>query len=553
MRTSTLACVAAFLAIAPASASAAWPPGGLQVAYPYQYHRDGRLVHDGTGDILSMVHNTGHGNWWIVNRVTPNGDYAAGWAASGIGLYNDGASAAVFATAIDGSGGLWHVQHFTGSTSSDVVLDHVTSTAEYEPSGSPPWNVAATSAQEFHPAVERDGGTGAFVAWWRNFSQLYLQRMTANGLVEAGWPAAGKLLLGDFQFAEIRPTMLADGAGGVLVLANAYGGLYLFRVDGAGAVPAGWSDGLQLDAGGATTADLIRADASHVFAVWTVDGRVVSQLVPIASTDPDWPGSPLELFSASQGPSQLDVVSDGAGGLHALCRTADEGARWQHVGANGQLASGFATGGLSPVDGDAVLVATSLGPAGRIFGATGKDGGLIATWRDLRAGGAGARARWLRADGTPDPAEPAAGRLVAADADPYAAYVLAALEDGEGGAYVLWSADARLPYWSTAYVTRAFASDVLDAGRPTGPALELSIGPNPARDLLTVHATLPLAGSARLALHDLAGRLVAAREIQGAGRHVERLGDLGTLAPGLYVVSIAQGKSVRSARVAVIR
>jgi hypothetical protein len=251
--------------------------------------------------------------------------------------------------------------------------------------------------------------------------------------------------------------------------------------------------------------------------------------------------------------SRAGPGTSGAGGLHALCRTADEGARWQHVGANGELAPGFATGGISPVDGDAVLVPVSLGSAGRIFGATGKDGGLIVTWRDLRAAGAGARARWLEADGTPDPSEPAAGRLVAADADPYAAYVLAALDDGQGGAYVLWSADARLPYWSTAYLTRAFASDVLDAGRPTAPALELSIGPNPARDVLTVHATLPLAGRARLALHDLAGRLVAAREIHGAGRHVERLGDLATLAPGLYVVSIAQGKSVRSARVAVIR
>ena len=551
MRTPVLPLVSIILlALAPLPAFATWPAGGLQVASPYRFNREGRLFHDGAGNILTAVHNIGHGNWWIVNRVTPEGEHAAGWTTNGVGFYySDGSPVAEFAVAIDGSGGLWHSDNIQGPTSTDVVLDHVNASATLEPAG-PPWNMAATSAQELLPGVARDGGTGAYVAWWRNYSQLYLQRVTSNGGVESGWPATGKLLWNDDLIA--RPAMLADGSGGVLVLANGSQGLYLLRVAADGSTPPGWSP-VPLDAGGATTAELVRADASHVFAVWTVGGAVFSQLVPLASSDPGWPGYAVELFSADQGASQLDLAPDGAGGLHALCRTADDGARWQHVAASGDLAPGFAAGGISPLDPDAVLELTAAGSIARVCGATGTGGGLIACWRDLRASGPGVRARWLRADGTADPTEPAAPRLVAADAAPYTTFATAALEDGDGGAYVLWSAEAALPYNSTAYLTRAVRSGVLDVGRPPGSALAISLGPNPARDVLTVRATLPGEGTARLSLHDLAGRLVTGRELRGAGPHAEQIDGLGALAPGVYLLTIAQGTEMRTARVAVIR
>ena len=544
--------LSALLALAPAPSGAAWPTGGLQVASPYTFNCRGKLVHDGTGHILSQVNNCGHGNWWILNRVTPDGEYAAGWDASGTSD-NVGMSSSQFAVAPDASGGIWQAGVISGP---NVGLNRATASGSFAPSGFPwTWTVAGTTATEDSPGVAGDGGTGAFVAWWSNFQHFYVQRVDANGIVQAGWPVGGKRLLSEFQSAQIPPAMLADGSGGVLVMANGYDGTWLFRVDATGALPASWEgSGLFLDVGGATTVDLVPSDASHVFAVWTAAGRVASLLVPIEGLgDPGWPGAEVELFSAAQSATMLDLVPDGLGGLHALCRTGDGGARWQHVDASGALAPGFGAGGLSPLDDDAVIAPTSTFGAGPIVGAAGNDGGLIAFWRDLRTGGEGARARWLLSDGTPDPAEPPAGRLVAADAPPYTSKVLDALGDGDGGAYLLWSASGELPYYSTAYLSRVFSSEVLGVGPSHGSALALSLWPNPTREALTVRLTLPLDGTARLSLHDVTGRLVASREVTGPGEHVERLDDVGVLAPGVYLLTLAQGADTRRARVAVVR
>ena len=88
---------------------------------------------------------------------------------------------------------------------------------------------------------------------------------------------------------------------------------------------------------------------------------------------------------------------------------------------------------------------------------------------------------------------------------------------------------------------------------PALSALALAAGPNPARGEVTARFALPDARPARLELLDLAGRRVAAREVSGAGAHAERFGDLGALAPGVYLLRLVHGGAVRTARVAVIR
>jgi len=88
------------------------------------------------------------------------------------------------------------------------------------------------------------------------------------------------------------------------------------------------------------------------------------------------------------------------------------------------------------------------------------------------------------------------------------------------------------------------------------PALALALEgarPNPAVGALWLAFTLPDASPARLELHDLAGRQVAARAVgaHGPGRHVVRLDD-GALAPGLYWATLTQGSSTLRARVVVV-
>jgi VCBS repeat protein len=80
--------------------------------------------------------------------------------------------------------------------------------------------------------------------------------------------------------------------------------------------------------------------------------------------------------------------------------------------------------------------------------------------------------------------------------------------------------------------------------------------PNPSSDdRLTVTFSLPARQPATLALYDLAGRLVAAREIEPltAGLHRVTFGERGPLASGLYIVRLSYGGRSLSSRVTIVR
>jgi hypothetical protein len=90
---------------------------------------------------------------------------------------------------------------------------------------------------------------------------------------------------------------------------------------------------------------------------------------------------------------------------------------------------------------------------------------------------------------------------------------------------------------------------------PTVIALALDgLRPSPAVGDVVVSFALPGGEDARLDWLDLAGRLVRTDELVGLapGRHTVRLGGA-SLAPGVYVLRLTQGKSVATARGAVMR
>jgi hypothetical protein len=79
------------------------------------------------------------------------------------------------------------------------------------------------------------------------------------------------------------------------------------------------------------------------------------------------------------------------------------------------------------------------------------------------------------------------------------------------------------------------------------------VRPNPSRGgSLTVHFSLPTDAPARLELLDVAGRRIASHDV-GMDRHTLDLGAGQHLAPGLYLVRLAQGANTRTTRVAVLR
>ena len=81
------------------------------------------------------------------------------------------------------------------------------------------------------------------------------------------------------------------------------------------------------------------------------------------------------------------------------------------------------------------------------------------------------------------------------------------------------------------------------------------VQPNPATERnLTVEFTLPDAGPARLTLLDMAGRLVASRDVgaPGAGRQRVNLAEGMKLRAGVYVVRLVQRGRTRTVKAAVV-
>jgi hypothetical protein len=104
--------------------------------------------------------------------------------------------------------------------------------------------------------------------------------------------------------------------------------------------------------------------------------------------------------------------------------------------------------------------------------------------------------------------------------------------------------------------TMLLPSGTAEVPNGTSVALELEgVRPNPSRgERLSVAFTLPTSAPAWLQLVDVGGRRVVEREVGslGAGRHAADLGEGRRLAPGLYLVRLMQGTSIRARLVVVL-
>ena len=79
--------------------------------------------------------------------------------------------------------------------------------------------------------------------------------------------------------------------------------------------------------------------------------------------------------------------------------------------------------------------------------------------------------------------------------------------------------------------------------------------PNPAARELALGFSLANSAPARLTLLDVAGRIVATREVgaMGPGAHVVRFTDLARLAPGVYLARLSQRGASVTTRIVIAR
>jgi len=95
---------------------------------------------------------------------------------------------------------------------------------------------------------------------------------------------------------------------------------------------------------------------------------------------------------------------------------------------------------------------------------------------------------------------------------------------------------------------------VLGVGAPAARALALSAPrPNPARGTVVLDVTLPNDSPARIELLDVAGRVMQARVVQGAGVRKVTFAELGSLAPGLYFARVSHPHGSATSRVVITR
>lgn len=290
-----------------------------------------------------------------------------------------------------------------------------------------------------------------------------------------------------------------------------------------------------------------------------------------------WPESGVTLSQAPGEKNSIAAVSDGQGGAYISWSNsgANDDIMIQHVGVSGAiLSSGSANGAIvcsapgtrgesvcAPDGAQGALVAwaDARGSSGRdIYVQRVTPNGAVATLlaivdTDITADHV--RLRWHAAAlaGMPVVVERRAGALAwepleeaRADAGGLIEFEDRAIAPGAAYDYrVSWTENGVTHHGGE---TRALI--------PHGVALAMSAPtPSPARSCFELELSVPNGRDASIELLDVTGRLLERRTLRGTGVAPlrVRVGDGGRLAPGVYLLRLADGASSISRRAALVR
>ena len=577
-----------------------WPTDGLLVAGG-PGHQNGGVFADGVGGVLVLYVDTSVDfSDLYLQRITAAGAVAPGWPVSGVPIGVGPGYQFDPVLVGDGAGGAFV------SWQDGIQLDdsrgrytHVLGDGQLAPG----WPVNGRVFEPTAPQVGRPlmlaAAGGGFLACWAASEDalatvtVLAQRFTADGIADPHWPAGGVTVCPRRPFSRFPDSRLvSDGAGGFFVLLSDYRNstvpfenqdLYLQHVLADGQLAAGWPvDALPL----ATlffedeTGNLSEDGLGGVYVGWHDSRAGFPQVFGLhigadGQRHAGWPVEGLRLSGRNTFQFGVSFVAEPLGGAYLTWTelTALGGRSYvKRVQADGAPALGWPANG--------VPVASTGGDQDEatLLGAGNVD--VIVAWRDSRDNEASSIDIYAQRFGN--------GGVVAAQVS------LASAEatsdevrvrwwvSGETRARVErrepegeWQLRAELEADGQGYmnlvdrdVTPGVRYDyrlVLSGGARGGETsinvpLVLSLAlegarPNPAIGAPWLAFTLPDGSDARLALHDVAGRQVASREVgmRGAGRHVVRLADDGVLSPGLYWATLTHGTRTLRTRVAVVK
>lgn len=475
--------------------------------------------------------------------------------------------------------------------------------------------VCAAAGHQLGPRAVPDGIGGAYVVWadFRSGTRrLYAQRIDANGAPQ--WAADGEPITTTGTGPQSGPLISVDATGGLLVAwsetRTTVSDAWVQRIDRTGALL--WGPGgaeINADPVNKFVQGMVADGAGGTIVLWFGNSQFLGQRLDAAGAT-QWGASGVQVTNAN--PTSPNVAGDGAGGASVswfIAAGTDSRPYIQHLSAAGALqwgagglqlsnASGYvsavvpasdgssgvlATWTASPTGTGSVVTAQRVDTTGALQWAPGgvalsntngpespqamardAEDGMIVAWTDYRIPYPNSNiwAQRIGADGTLrwDPAGVPLCTATGVQLNP----VL--ISDGVAGATCVWQDfragmfDSTLyavhidgnghSAWPTDGVRVYFTSDAL-AGVPGAGAGALRLGaiePNPCHGRMRVSFSIP-AGTrgASLVVEDVFGRRVMTPAIGAAGRQVVDLETRRALLPGVYFVRLmtATGGVVR--------
>ncbi len=542
--------------LADGSVAAGWPLAGVRVKAPQTngvntFLYNSGMVPDGQGGVLiAWEEQDPEPTWGTARaiRVLPNGTFAPGWPDTGVvlGLPKNIPGEFVRKVIPDGAGGGFFVWLDGRTHDPNLAYSARAYVQRLTASGAPAPGWPATGLRVGPAATATDpvgamsdGHGGIFIAWedYREgppspgsivYGDVYLQHLTGDGSVAAGWPQDG-MPIHTGPGAQWYPQVCTDGEDGVMLTWEDYnsGRIWVMRVTSTGAPAPGWPAG----------------------------GKV-------AATPPGYSDPPA-------------LVSDGNGGMYVgwIQGGNSDRAYVQHVLHDGSFAPGFGISGTLLVDvastsqTDITLVESEPGNAIAVWKNRESvpvvrntiraqklvSGGLVATALALESSTADANGVHLRWSGThstgteyfversPEGFEWSRIGTARVSNDDALTYDDASAQPGSNLAYRLVDASSRVivpAVWVAVPQRFQFAL----AGAQ----------PNPTRAAsLTVQFTLAVQSAGRLEVFDMAGRRVLARDIGAltAGQHTLALPEAASLSPGVHWLRLRQGDRSATRRV----
>lgn len=561
------------LALAHAHVAGAWPNHPVVVRAPVANLKTPFALADGLGGafVAWCEDSTGRAGRVRAQHILGDGVLDPSWPDSGA-IVRDSSAARTLLTMLDDSEGgfllIWWEDNAT------LCAQHVLASGERDPRWPAGGRRVGTSVTtQDPPSFACDGGGGFYASWVSTAfvpTRVVLTRVLADGTTPTAWDAQRHFYPPpDASRLGFSPSIaVADDRGVFLaydeidvdfgVPDSAYYATQIQRMAASGAASNEWpSEGLTIgpmrfptDVPRLQPAVRVARDGSQgIFVLripldgWLLDSTEVMRFDRFGHLPLEWPehGVVLPPYSTSRNPV---VVPDGVGGLAigsvvTVSLETDQDLCVERIGPTGSTCWDFVGGSLTP---------TLVPSAGAGFHAGAFD---PSNWHNGIGGGtAGLHVRSFVPGNTRHPVAFDEFSRLAPRSWEYGEFAMAAAPDG--GCFVFYE--------------HVVAPEGLLAIRlsPSGQPLDVPL-PSPAPGLeitsaswrngvgVRMRCAIPAGASASLALHDLAGRVVArANDLAPRGSSDVVLAGTSRLVPGIYFVRLRQGAASAHARVVVI-